>query len=135
MPLINWDVSLSVGVKEIDAQHQKLIELLNELFDVMHSDEAKNKMNEIVGRLNDYVIFHFTNEENYFEKFNYKNKDVHIKQHETYKEKIIEFNKMATENNTMLPYEVLDFLENWILGHISTEDKKYTKCFKENGLN
>ena len=51
MSIIQWDESLSVKVKEIDAQHQKLINLLNELFDAMR-----------VGKVNPHRIEQFIEE-------------------------------------------------------------------------
>ena len=33
MSLIQWDDSYSVGVAELDAQHQRLIQMINELND------------------------------------------------------------------------------------------------------
>ena len=42
MALLNWDSSLSVNVAEIDKQHKKLINMINELNEAMKRGEGKN---------------------------------------------------------------------------------------------
>ena len=47
MSLMEWNEKLSVGVPSIDAQHKKLVAMLNELYDAMqakHSQEALGKV-------------------------------------------------------------------------------------------
>jgi len=69
MSIIQWDESLSVKVKEIDAQHQKLINLLNELFDAMRVGKGNQILGGILHGLLTYTQTHFKNEEMYFDKF------------------------------------------------------------------
>lgn len=40
MPLIQWNESLSVGVVEIDRQHRKLVELINDLNNAMRQGKG-----------------------------------------------------------------------------------------------
>ncbi len=39
--LINWNQSYSVQVKEIDIQHQRLVEMLNQLHELMKAGQGK----------------------------------------------------------------------------------------------
>ncbi len=41
MSLINWDNTLSVNVAEIDGQHHKLVEMINELHDAMRQGKSR----------------------------------------------------------------------------------------------
>ena len=63
MALMVWDNSFSVNVKEIDAQHQKLIALINDLHDAMKTGKAKDVLGKILSDLTDYTVYHFGNEE------------------------------------------------------------------------
>lgn len=130
--LIEWEDEYSVGVKEIDEQHKKLFSLINSLFESMKESSYKKTPENIFQELLDYAKLHLKTEEDYFEKFNYPEKDVHKKTHDLYRSKISEFIKK--KDNTFLSFEIIDFLEDWWLGHIVSTDKKYQKFFKEHGL-
>ncbi len=135
MTLIKWEDSYSVGVKFIDEQHKKLFSILNELYTKMKKGDDKLILSNIFGDLEKYVEIHFSAEEKYFDEFNYIDKEMHIAQHKIYIDKIKTFQKNYKEKKDFLSFEILDFLEDWILNHVTGIDKKYTKCFNDNGLN
>ncbi len=33
-----------------------------------------------------------------------------------------------------MSFELIDFLEDWLIGHVKTSDQKYVQCFKDNRL-
>lgn len=45
MAFINWSDKLSVGVQQMDMQHKRLVELINELYEAMNS----GKGNDVLG--------------------------------------------------------------------------------------
>ena len=57
-----WDDSLSVQIPEIDNQHQKLIEIINSLYDAFMNQALSERVNEIIKDLTDYAGYHFTTE-------------------------------------------------------------------------
>jgi hemerythrin len=134
MPLITWDESFNIGVETINDQHKKLIGLLNGLFEIVKDIKQADKIEKIISELDDYIKYHFSFEEKCFKDFEYPEKDKHAQMHKIYIEKIEEFKQKFKENKIFLSYEIMDFLEDWILGHIKTEDKKYAACFLEHGM-
>ncbi|MBI1864448.1 MAG: hemerythrin, partial [Nitrospirae bacterium] len=42
MTLVTWDSTWSVNVKEIDAQHQKLIGIVNDLHEAIKAGKARD---------------------------------------------------------------------------------------------
>jgi hemerythrin len=133
MMKIIWQPSYSVGVKLIAAQHKKLFSILNNLQDGMN-DSNPAVLENIIFDLKAYVKFHFGQEEEYFKKFNYEDAPNHLKQHRFYVEKINELHGRYLKNESNVADEILSFLNDWILNHIQIIDKKYTKCFNDNGL-
>lgn len=131
---IIWNESFSVGVKEIDEQHQQLFDIVNRLGNSINAPTSTEKVSDIIKELLDYSVEHFTTEEDYFEKFNYENKETHTKSHNLYKEKIDHFIEDFQKKNGYLSFEIIDFLTSWWVGHINGEDKQYTKCFHDHGL-
>ena len=51
MALITWSSMFSVGVAEIDNQHKKLVELINQLNDAMHAGKGADVMGKVLSEL------------------------------------------------------------------------------------
>ena len=134
MALIEWNENLSVNVDEIDAQHQQLVGLINDLNDAMREKRAKEALGGIIDSLTDYAVRHFSTEENYFEKFEYPETRVHKKEHNNFVEKVAIFKKGFDEGKVLLSIDVIDFLKDWLINHIQGSDKKYGPFLNEKGL-
>ncbi len=134
MPLVFWDQKYSVNVKEIDAQHQRLFELINNLYDAMKKGEGKDVLPKIIEELANYTVYHFSTEEKYFDKFNYPETEAHKIQHKNFVDKVTEFKKGYDNLQVALTVDVISFLQDWLINHISGSDKKYSAFFNQNGL-
>lgn len=134
MALINWESSFSVNVTEIDNQHQKLVSLINALNDAMKEGKGKEVLSTILNELINYTATHFKYEEDYFDKFNYPDKEVHKASHKKLVADVLKFRDDFQSGKLGLTVEILTFLVNWLKSHIIGEDKKYTACFNSNGL-
>ena len=134
MPLINWSDRLSVNVTEIDNQHQKLIEMINDLSDAMMQGKSNEVMGAIVNNLIGYVATHFKTEEKYFSEFGYPDTEAHVKEHVNFVQKVTEFKDGFEKGEIALSIGVLNFLCDWLRNHIKGTDQKYTQCFNANGL-
>ncbi|MGC8720293.1 MAG: hemerythrin domain-containing protein, partial [Thermodesulforhabdaceae bacterium] len=62
MPLIRWDESLSVGIAEIDDQHKRLVNMINELYDAMLQKKGKAVLSQIIKEMAEYAAVHFATE-------------------------------------------------------------------------
>ena len=134
MALMEWDDSLSVNVAEIDEQHKKIVDHLNNLNDAMMERKGKEVMENILEGLLEYAATHFATEEKYFDKYNYLKTVSHKKEHTNFVTNILEFKKGFDDGKLTLSMDVMFFLKDWLAKHISGSDKGYTKCFNENGL-
>lgn len=126
-----WTPIYSVNVKELDAQHQKIFALINDLSELRNGDVNK-KLDEIIKGLDEYAIYHFGTEESYFKKFAYPGAGEHIGAHEKYVEKIDELKN--EKDQSKLTLNLLKFLSDWWVNHIQTVDQKYSDFFNEHGL-
>ena len=134
MALINWTSDFSVGVEEIDIQHKKLVNMINELYEAMTNGKGNSKLEEIINRLADYCVYHFATEEKYFDKFGYPDTENHKKIHNDFIEKVSIFKTEFENKEVLLTNEVLEFLSSWIRNHILGNDMEYSDFFVENGL-
>lgn len=131
MELIKWSDLYSVKNSIIDEQHKKLISIINELFTLI-SSRNNQRLEEIISDLVKYTNYHFKTEEEILDKYNYFEKDEHIKQHKQFLNQILEFNDDFLNGKIQLKFEVFSFLKDWLLKHIIGSDKKYMNYFKIN---
>jgi hemerythrin len=134
MALIQWDTSLSVNVGEIDGQHRKLVKMINDLNDAMKQGKGKDALARIIDELFTYAGNHFATEEKYFDKFAYPAAASHKLEHANFVKKVAEFKNGFDSGQLALTIEVMNFLKDWLKGHIQGTDKKYGPFFNKNGL-
>lgn len=134
MSLITWNESYSVNIAEIDKQHQKLIDMLNDLNDAMKKGKGKDALGKILSGLVSYTVTHFKIEEKYFNEFGYPETAHHKKEHDTFIEKVTDFKDKFESRNLFLTIDVMNFLSDWLKNHIMGTDKKYSSFFNEKGL-
>jgi len=131
MPLITWTEEYSVGIEEIDQQHKKLIRLTNGLYDAMKQGRGKDSLLLLLEELLEYTQYHFSIEEELFERYNYVAKEVHIKEHDHLKNKVQQLNVTIRTGKGVLTIEVFNFLKDWINHHILTVDRLYKDKLKD----
>jgi hemerythrin len=134
MTLIEWNDQLSVKVGEIDSQHKRLIEMVNELHAAMKEGKAREALGAILNGLMEYAAIHFSTEEKYFDQFNYVNSGSHKREHQGFVNKVKEFKAGFDKGKMMLSLEVMDFLKDWLINHIQKVDMAYAPFFHEKGL-
>jgi hemerythrin-like metal-binding protein len=129
-----WKKEYSVHVEEIDNQHKQLVKTIFELFTAINKGSAREELGGILDRLIEYAGYHFATEEKYFKKFDYEFADEHIKEHTSFAKKMLDMQKRHTNKEIEISFELIDFLEDWLLDHLMTADQKYIECFNSHGL-
>ena len=129
MALINWSEEFSVGVKDFDSQHQKLIDIANELHTAMREGKGKKVIEETVKELDDYTKYHFGLEEKNLELIDYPDIKEQKEQHKYFLQKIADLSKRTGTGDFLVSIDTIKFLTDWILNHINKIDKKYTSFF------
>lgn len=134
MPIITWNDSMSVKVAEIDKQHQKLVQLINDLHDAMREGKAKTVLGSILGELANYTVTHFNYEEMLFEKYNFPLATTHQNEHRKFIKTVSEFKAKFEEGNASVTLEIMNFLKDWLVNHIQGTDKQYSSFLNKNGV-
>ncbi len=134
MAFINWSDAYSVQIEEIDNQHKKLIDLINELFDSMQKGQSNKVIGRILNDLINYTVFHFKNEEAYFDRFNYEETAEHKAKHKRLVDKVVKIKSDFESGKISVSTDLLKFLKRWLFEHILETDKKYVECFQLNGV-
>jgi hemerythrin-like metal-binding protein len=134
MALIDWNDELSVGVCEMDLQHQKLVDLINQLHDSMRQRRGRQRVGQVVAELVSYAEEHFSAEEHLLSKHEYPGRARQTSEHGRFIQKIGEFRRRIELGNLSLSIEVMDFLRDWLTGHIQKSDKEYGPYLNERGV-
>jgi hemerythrin len=134
MDLIQWTNSLSVNVAEIDQQHQRLIQMMNDLDNAMRQGKGKETVGKIIQGMITYTGTHFATEEKYFDRFGYPDAASHKKNHADFVKKAKEVKQKFDQGQLGLPIEVMTFLSDWLGSHIKGLDKQYGPFFNAKGL-
>ena len=118
-----WNKSFETGIKEIDEQHKRMVNLINELTYHFIEDkeyDIKSTFDELIS----YTQYHFNSEERILEKY-IKSKDTlisHKKGHSNFLPKIMEIKEKYKNDN--LNERILFFLIKWLAFHIIDDDKR-----------
>jgi hemerythrin-like metal-binding protein len=132
--ILIWDHSLAVGIGAIDDQHKKLVRMICDLHEAMRTGKGKNVVEPILHELEEYAVEHFGYEEKLMEQYKYPGYLNHRKEHEKFVDKVIAFGNEFRANKVALTNEVMNFLKNWLVGHIKGTDQKYSSFFNERGV-
>ena len=134
MAYMSWKELYSVNVKEIDEQHKKLIGMINELHDAMKVGKGKVVTSLILKEMIDYAATHFATEEKYMIKFEFPGYAQHKAEHDAFSVKVLDFQQKYNEGSIALSFEVMEFLEDWLVKHILGTDKQYGPFLNMKGV-
>ena len=131
---LEWEEKYSVGVEEIDNQHKRMFAVINELLDAINNNNTEEHIGNIIDGLVKYKIFHFATEEKYFKEFNYDGTVEHVTKHKEFNDNLVKIKEKYPKPTVEFAFELLDFLEDWLINHLMVMDQKYKKCFHDHGL-
>jgi hemerythrin len=122
MSLIRWQESFFIGEPTIDADHQVIVSLLNELSDAHEDENVRDVVGSVLNALVVYISGHFEREECLMRQFHYPELLRHQEEHRRFAARVhlIQSQYLAGEHSAV--DELLDFLKNWFVDHILGED-------------
>ncbi len=125
MGYLKWSNRYSVHIVEIDEQHKKLINLINEMYDAMQAGKGREIIDIVLDEFVDYTVFHFNTEERLLRQHGYPNYDDHKDMHDHIAKKARELKKTLDKRNKPSSIDVMLLMTNWLNTHILEEDRKY----------
>lgn len=124
---MDWGPKLALGIAEFDNEHQKLVAMVNDLFDAVQAGRGKDRLAPILDGLIGYTVTHFQHEEREMQRLAYPDYAKHKAEHDALAQQVTAIQKKVAAGATAaLSVEVMNFLKNWLVGHILGSDKKYT---------
>lgn len=132
---ISTQTPYSLGVPEMDRQHQKLINIANDLYDALNRNEGTELLRGILDELTEYTVKHFGDEEKLMNDLGYPQLEAHKKEHEELTAQVIDFHEKVNRGKSsdfQGVTEVMSFLQDWLIDHIAVSDMKYAEFMGNN---
>jgi len=123
-----WQNELNTGIKEIDNQHKRIVEMINHLYDAEKNGDT-TEIREVLVDLVDYTQSHFAFEETLMEDAGYHFTHAHKRVHELFIRRVEEY-RMRFDAGENIVQELRDTLARWLFSHIRSEDSAYTEAVK-----
>lgn len=126
---IAWTVELETGLRQIDLQHQELVDLINEAALAHEQGRDKEMLEQILPKLSAYVIFHFSTEESLLSSSGVANHHAtaHREMHREFTDQIQRLKQASTEGNHDALPELVEYLQSWLVNHIMATDKELAR--------
>ena len=106
-------------------QTQTLTELMNFLAKWLYHHILGSDIMSILGELEDYTKFHFSEEEEYMESIHYEGLEAQKRAHAAFIDRLEQVDPDEIDANPQeYLNELLEFLLNWLINHILYTDKK-----------
>lgn len=124
--VFKWDPEyLSIHVDSMDRDHQKMIEMMNQIY-ILHSRNGRrDQILQALQRLGAFVVEHFQREESFFDGLKgYGDAEIHKAIHQKLLKKFTYFVKQF-EMGQGLTHDFFFFLKAWLVAHIEGVDAKY----------
>jgi len=132
--MFEWKSEFSVNIVSIDAQHQTLFRLAEDLYQAMSRGQAKQAMAKILDRLVQYTTMHFAHEERLLKLHRYPDFAAHQAEHEALTARVRQFQADFQSGKVNMTVQVLHFLKDWLEKHIKHSDQRYSPFLKQRAV-
>ena len=124
MTYVIWNPAWETGIKQIDKQHRQLLAQFEALMVAIHENQADDRIPGLLAFLSDYAETHFSQEEHYMQASRYPGFVGHKAIHDSMRIRVAEMVDSYMQDPASMTEEVLDFLTDWLVGHINEEDRR-----------
>jgi diguanylate cyclase (GGDEF)-like protein/hemerythrin-like metal-binding protein/PAS domain S-box-containing protein len=124
-----WSSRFETGLRDVDVQHAKLVQMINALAQISVEGCDPNKLLTLLDELQDYAGYHFKTEEDLMAQYTLNTDFVaaHVRSHESLREQVRIVRNLAegAESNAGVAVgRLLPFLTKWLLFHVLGTDMR-----------
>lgn len=116
---VEWREGFCIGIDALDREHRQLFSLVMRL--------NLETVEQTVEQLLDYVVTHFTHEQEAMEASGYPAFEQHLQLHEAFAAQMADFLVSSDSWTEERVQNLRRFLNRWLIGHILTHDMRFGK--------
>jgi len=124
MSLVKWKEEFSVGVVEVDYEHQELIALINELHRSVQEGVTRDQVVEGLGDIYAHIAAHFALEEKVMRESHYRALHEHKMDHEALLDDLRDIMDQVEDDGEFDDALLATDLDRWFGEHFRTHDAK-----------
>ncbi len=128
---VPWSNEYKIGISSVDAQHKKLFDLVNALYEI-NDDNMKEELRNILYAFSDYMEIHFKDEEDYMLSIGYPELEEHKKIHKDIVERLLKLIHTPAKLN-VIKSKMRVVAKRVLIDHILHEDMKIKLFLLEKG--
>jgi hemerythrin len=125
MALFTWQDIYSVGVQEIDSQHQRLFAIANRFHAAYEHGESRVSLVRIFNELVEYTAYHFAEEERMLRDKGFPDYDRHKANHEKLVNLVLGYQRQLAGEASGVEEAAMNFIKTWLNGHVLGMDRNY----------
>jgi len=133
MDTFYWNKNFITGLPEVDQQHKKLVDIINQLGEkIAEGITALDEVEPVFKKLADYAAYHFECEEDLMCEANLDPRylDAHHKTHTDFLNEIVSIHEKVDLERPETISQLLDFLCHWLAFHILGTDQNIARQIK-----
>ncbi|MCJ2368945.1 bacteriohemerythrin [Aeromonas dhakensis] len=132
--LLHWNEAFMVQVPSMDNQHLGLFEAMNRLYQAVLDKSPAPLRKQRLDELLKLATRHFADEEQVMEQAGYPELRRHKQEHARLLAELDTLMQRNGPDDEEFNMELLVFLKNWLLNHISKVDKQYSGSLRQAGI-
>ncbi len=121
--VVEWREGFKVGIEQVDAQHKHLFALVKGL----KLETIDKTMDELL----DYVVEHFSTEQDLMEQSNFPDFRTHLTLHEEFAASVGDFLATGEDWNPERLLSLRKFLNKWLIRHIMVHDLRFGRWYQQ----
>ena len=128
--ILQWNDTMTTGVKEFDDDHKKMIFWVNELIEAISTGKEKREIVDILADLGTLALIHFSGEERCMHKVKCPTAAANKKAHTEFLQYFTKLNNDVRKygSSAVTVPDLQNSLSTWLENHIITVDTALRTC-------
>ena len=122
MAKIEWKASFSLGVKSLDGQHRRFIELATGILHAVKNGKDSRHVSAELSKLRQHTVYHFNDEEDFMRSVGYPEIKDHAKEHKELKSLLRHHQDLIFREGKVREKDILEFLKKLLVEHVIYSD-------------
>ncbi len=129
---MKWNATMNIGIEAIDADHQKLFAMLDEVDALLRRHASIEEVEHALERIVDYTVYHFRREEALLEGNGYPAWQEHKTSHDRFVAQAADIlARFRAGQHNAVNQEVVSSVRAWLADHVTKDDMAYKPFLRE----